>query len=118
MALLKFSTVEQLGVALAAPDKKDLQLSVAGPRGGWLRAFFVEDKGCLMYLRYQGDSGFSSRNPDNSGDPTATHSFTLENGQVDEFPASWFYPRSVVEGALREYALYGNRPERIQWHAD
>jgi hypothetical protein len=44
------------------------------------------DHAWLMYLRYNGDSGIVSH-----GDPhvPGTCSYTLSNGQVDEYPLSW-----------------------------
>lgn len=42
----------------------------------------------LMYLRFDGDSGFVSR-----GSETGDHvRYTLSNGQVGEYPRSWCIP--------------------------
>ena len=57
--------------------------------------------GWLMYLREAGDPGFSSRNPEYSGPEDKTIEYRLNNGQSDEYPASWAYPIEAVESALK-----------------
>jgi hypothetical protein len=52
------------------------------------------DIGWLMYLRREGDAGFSSRNPGYVGAPDATVEYLLNNGQRDEYPL-WTCPDSV-----------------------
>ena len=47
------------------------------------------DFGWLMYLRGNGDPGFSSRNPNYDGPPDAQIDYELSNGQRDLYPASW-----------------------------
>ena len=42
--------------------------------------------GWLMYLRYDGDAGFSSRNPSYQGPSDAMIEYFLSNGQLDEYP--------------------------------
>jgi hypothetical protein len=118
MPLRQVSTLQQLNASLAAPREANLQIWVTASHGGTLSAFFVDAQAWLMYLRHEGDSGFSSRNPAYDGPPAAVRSFTLENGQVDEFPSSWFYPEAIVAAALREFATHGTRPEVIEWHED
>lgn len=39
-----------------------------------------------MYLRYNGDAGFSSRNPSYAGQPDANQEYYLSNGQREEYP--------------------------------
>lgn len=118
MPLRQVLTLQQLDAALAAPREANLQIWATAPQGGTLSAFFVDDQAWLMYLRHDGDSGFSSRNPAYAGEPDAVQFFTLENGQVDEFPSGWFYPEAIVAATLREFAMYGSRPEGIKWHED
>jgi hypothetical protein len=118
MPLRQVSTLQQIDASLSAPREANLQIWVTAPQGGTLSAFFVDAEAWLMYLRHDGDSGFSSRNPSYTGAPDAARSFILENGQVDEFPSSWFYPEAIVAAALREFAAHGRRPEGIAWHED
>lgn len=42
----------------------------------------------LMFLRFEGDAGFTTRNPDYSGPRKAVIEYYLSNGQRDEYPAS------------------------------
>jgi hypothetical protein len=74
-------------------------------------------QGWLMYLRYDGDAGFSSRNPAYSGSPTSEIDYVLSNGQRDRYPASWAYPRSEVLRAVQTFALT-RRVENIVWFND
>jgi len=43
----------------------------------------------LMYMRYEGDAGFSTRNPQYTGPHKAMIEYYLSNGQCDEYPAAW-----------------------------
>ena len=49
------------------------------------------NRGWLMWVRHEGDAGFSSRNVAYSGSPEAEIEYMLSNGQVDRYPASWAY---------------------------
>jgi hypothetical protein len=42
-----------------------------------------------MYLRLEGDAGFSSRNPLYAGLEKAVIEYHPSNGEQDEYPASW-----------------------------
>jgi hypothetical protein len=72
----------------------------------------------LMYLRYDGDAGFSSRNPGFRGHGDLPMQFMLSNGQVDEYPASWTYPAETAFEALVEFARDGRVPDSIVWFND
>jgi len=41
-----------------------------------------------MFLRENGDAGFSSRNSSYSGSPDALIDYYLDNGQHDQYPAA------------------------------
>ena len=83
-----------------------------------LTALVNGDVGWLMYLRYDGDAGFSSRNPDYNGDPSATVSYRLSNGQVDQYPAAWTYSRQVIFETMRTFAREGRVPASVAWFND
>lgn len=74
--------------------------------------------GWLMYLRESGDPGFRSRNPEYSGPEDETIEYQLNNGQRDEYPASWTYPVEVVESALKFFLEKNAPPLFIHWHND
>lgn len=76
------------------------------------------DYGWLMYLREEGDAGFSSRNPDYTGSDDETMEFTLSNGQVDEYPLAWVLPVEIVNKALEYFEKNHKLPDFITWHDD
>lgn len=76
------------------------------------------NNGWLMYLRFNGDAGFSSRNPDYDGDQNAMMDFCLNNGQLDEYPLSWVLPIHMVERALAFFEKEHRPPTFITWHND
>lgn len=71
--------------------------------------------GWLMLLRYEGDPGFSSRNPFGA---QGAISYVLDNGQEDEYPAEWAYPTEAVLDVLVEFAYAKRLPELVHWHND
>jgi len=83
-----------------------------------LCALINGDRGWLMYLREAGDSGFSSRNPVYDGPVDATIEYYLDNGQRDEYPASWAYPLEEVKRALDYFRREEKLPPFITWHPD
>jgi hypothetical protein len=91
---------------------------VESPDGQSLCALINGDRGWLMYLRYSGDSGFSSRNPNYDGPPDAKIEYILSNGQLDEYPASWAVPVTEVLRALEYFEREYQRPSFIVWHED
>lgn len=72
----------------------------------------------LMYLRHEGDAGFSSRSASFSGPPEQTIDFMLSNGQVDEYPASWTYPSETAFEVLVAFAREARVPDSIAWFND
>jgi hypothetical protein len=88
------------------------------PGGQMLCALINGDLGWLMYLRGEGDAGFSSRNPSYSGSPNAQIEYFLSNGQRDEYPASWALPIAEVRRALDYFQREQEPPPFITWHND
>jgi hypothetical protein len=67
----------------------------------------------LMYLRFNGDSGFVSK-----GDATKTgdESYTLSNGQVDKYPLSWCIDLEQCYKAIAYFFVNeGAQPVFIAW---
>lgn len=79
------------------------------PDGQAMCALINGDLGWLMYLRENGDAGFSSRNPEYTGPADAEIEYYLRNGQWDTYPASWALPVAEVRRAL-EYFEREQRP--------
>ena len=74
--------------------------------------------GWLMYLRKNGDAGFSTRNPHYSGDPNAVLDYRLDNGQHDQYPASWALPIAEVQRAMEHFITNAGPPTWLTWHND
>ncbi len=85
-----------------------------------MMAFINGDYGWLMYLRENGDSGFSSRNPNYKGteDSNDRMDFMLSNGQLDYYPLSYVLPVEQVIKALDYFEKNHKLPEFITWHDD
>jgi hypothetical protein len=91
---------------LNAPDESALCLLING-EVGW-----------LMYLREEGDSGFSSRNPLYDGPDDSVIEYHLANGQIDEYPAAWALPfEELVRAAGHFVETYAMAPF-VRWHED
>lgn len=70
----------------------------------------------LMYLRAEGDSGFTSRSANGI---LGTAPFRLSNGQDDQYPLSWCIGTSQCYEALIEFfSQNGNKPDSVIWHED
>ena len=75
--------------------------------------------GWLLYLREEGDSGFSSRNPNyKETDDDNMMDFMLSNGQLDYYPLSYILPVEQVMKALDYFEKNHKLPEFIIWHDD
>jgi hypothetical protein len=67
----------------------------------------------FMYMRYEGDNGLHSANP--NGARNAYELFILTNAQQDEYPQSWLYDREKIKPVLKAYFELGERYEGIEW---
>jgi len=78
------------------------------------------DLGWLMYLREEGDSGLSSRNPDYAGtdEDGETMDFLFSNGELDSYPRSYVLPVEQVMKALKYFEKHHELPKFITWHDD
>jgi len=71
-----------------------------------------------MFLRFEGDTGFSSRNPNYEGPENEMLKVKLANGQLDEYPLSWAYPENIWTKALLHFAKTGDPIDSVEWHDD
>jgi hypothetical protein len=88
------------------------------PDGQAMCALINGDLGWLMYLRENGDAGFSSRNPSYAGPANAEIEYELSNGQRDTYPASWALPLAEVRRALEYFEREQRPPPWVTWHND
>lgn len=94
------------------------ELWVRSPDGQAMCALINGDRGWLMYLREEGDGGFSSRNPAYIGPPDAEIEYALNNGQHDFYPAAWALPVAEVHRALDYFSRENRPPPFVTWHND
>jgi hypothetical protein len=94
------------------------QIWIELPDGQSMSALINGGVGWLMYLRENGDAGFSSRNPSYSGPPTAEIEYKLDNGQHDSYPAAWALPIAEVQQALEYFRRELRPPPFVLWHND
>jgi hypothetical protein len=100
------------------PPFEDVCIRSPDPDGPILCALINGDFGWLMYLREEGDSGFSSRNPNYDGSADDQIEYRLDNGQHDLYPASWALPVEEVRRAIEYFENKHQRPPNIVWHKD
>ena len=87
--------------------------SIEGQR---ICALINNDVGFLMYLRYEGDAGFTSRNfQDTSKDNIE---FLLSNGQKDLYPKKWTYPIDTIKEAMLYFLMLQERSPLVHWQDD
>jgi hypothetical protein len=72
----------------------------------------------LMYLRHEGDAGFSTRNPNYAGPPKAIIEYYLANGQRDTYPASWNITSNEAVRALEYFFLKEAMAPWLEWHEE
>lgn len=72
----------------------------------------------LMFLRFEGDAGFSTRNPDYSGPAIAVIEYYLSSGQRDEYPASWNITTSEALRALEYFLAEQKMAPWLEWHEE
>jgi len=85
-----------------------------GPKGQSICAWINGKIGWLMYQRYEGDAGFSSRNYRELSDQIVE--FYLSNGQRDVYPKNWTYPIEIIKEALLSFLNNGKLPSQVEWH--
>jgi hypothetical protein len=113
------ATIADLRHALASfTQERVREVWITVQDGPALCALFSGGNGWLMYLRKNGDAGFSSRNPDYRGEMDAMLEYQLSNGQSDVYPASWALPKILVIEALEHFVEYRDRPPFVQWQDD
>jgi Immunity protein Imm1 len=70
----------------------------------------------VMYLAFPGDSGVTAHDPRMTGSPEKA-SFTLSNGQVDEFGYEETLPKDDVIAVVDHFLRTGELPRSVAWVA-
>jgi hypothetical protein len=87
---------------------------------GWpaICALINDEAAWLMYLRYEGDAGFSTRNPLYAGPERAVIEYRLSNGEQDEYPASWNITTAEAFRALEYFVEEAGMAPWLHWYDD
>lgn len=109
-------TLEELALALDRFDQvPQFELWASSQNGASICMLRNNDDAILMFLRENGDSGFTSRGIELPG----IAYYTLSNGQVDEYPKSWCIEVEKCYKAISYFFVNeGNRPGWICWNED
>jgi hypothetical protein len=92
--------------SVTSEQYREIWLSVeSGPA---ICALMNGDSGWLMYLREEGDSGFSSRNPAQEGRGGLV-SYRLADGQIDQYPADWSVSEDEIIQVLEHFFTHRTR---------
>ena len=109
------ASIEEFSVALNRFDRTlKFELWLSAERGPSVCMLRNGEHAWLMYLRFEGDSGFVSQ-----GELSAqgVASYILANGQIDEYPLAWCID---VEQCYKALAFFfvneGTRPDWVSWH--
>jgi hypothetical protein len=97
------------------PETGFVEVWVMHGRFPALCALLNGDRGWLTCFRYEGDAGFSSRNPAYAGPPDAEIEFMLSNCQLNRRPAAWTYSREEILAAVRMFADTRRCPPALTW---
>jgi hypothetical protein len=110
------ASIEEFGIALDrfnCSPKFELWLSVEG--GPSICMLRNGEHAWLMYLRFEGDSGFVSQGELST---QGGASYELANGQVDEYPLAWCIDVKQCYKALAYFfANGGAQTDWVSWHA-
>ena len=113
---LHVTSIEELDEALVRFEQHPhLELWALVPNGPRIAMLRNGTNAWLMYLRFDGDSGFVSE-----GDRTniGSASYELANGQVDQYPLSWCIDVDQCYRAVMYFFVNdGARPEWVRWQA-
>jgi hypothetical protein len=111
---VEIASIEELDAALVRSEQQPYaEIWISLPNGPRMAMLRTEDHAWLMYLRFNGDAGFVSQ-----GDLTkaGTASYTLANGQVDEYPLSWCIDLQRCYQALMYFFVNsGAQPDWVTW---
>ncbi len=105
---------EALGEALQRFDRAaEFELWASVPAGPSLCMLRHGEHAWLMYLRQEGDSGFTSLG---EAERPSTQAYILSNGQKDEYPLAWCIPLEQCYRAIAYFhANGGEQPPWIRW---
>jgi len=118
--LYEVTDPDELRVRLAQIRRTPIFGSLDATRGGWpaIGALINGEAAWLMYVRHEGDAGFSTRNPQYVGPEKAVIEYYLSNGQRDEYPASWNITTAEALRGLEYFLGEEAMSPWLRWHDD
>lgn len=118
--LYQVSDADELQVHLAHVRRSQFAEVWMQHAANWpsISALINGDAAWLMYLRFEGDAGFSTRDPNYSGPPKAVIEYYLSNGQRDEYPASWNITTAEALRALEYFFVEEGMAPWLQWQEE
>ena len=112
--LYEVTDLDELRVRLAQIRRTQFSEVWLQHTDGWpaIAALVNGEAAWLMYVRHEGDAGFSTRNPQYTGPNKAVIEYYLSNGQRDEYAASW---NITTTGALRALEYFFEEEGMAPW---
>jgi Immunity protein Imm1 len=112
--LYEVTDLDELRVRLAQIRRTQFSEVWLQHTDGWpaIAALVNGEAAWLMYVRHEGDAGFSTRNPLYTGPNKAVIEYYLSNGQRDEYAASW---NITTTGALRALEYFFEEEGMAPW---
>ena len=107
-------SIEELGTLLDRLDREaKFEFWISTEDGLAMTMLRNAEHGWLMYLRFNGDSGFVTKgDQDNQGSCT----YQLSNGQIDEYPLSWCVDLEQCYKAIAYFFVNGGaRYDFLTW---
>ena len=113
-SIVKLNSEELLHQILNATDLTELHEILISGHGDTSLTVMTNPYGAfMMFLRENGDSGFTSRNQ--TKEEGEFVDFKLSNGQVDQYPLNWVIKHEEAKQAIISYYRTGNMLETINW---
>jgi hypothetical protein len=108
------SADEVLGMVSSAVAKGAGELSLTRYEEDSLTLLIEPRRAFVMYLAFDGDSGVTAQDPRMAGSPD-TASFTLSNGQVDEFSFEETLPKDDALSVVQHFVSSGGLAPWVAW---
>jgi Immunity protein Imm1 len=118
--LYEVSDLDELRLRLAQARRTQFSEVWLEHAAGWpvICALINGEAAWLMYLRCEGDAGFSTRNPQYTGAHKAMIEYCLSNGQRDEYPAAWNITTAEALRALEYFLEEAAMAPWLHWYDD
>jgi hypothetical protein len=118
--LYEVSDLDELRVRLTQMRRSQFLEVWLQHTAGWpaMAALINGQAAWLMYVRHEGDAGFSTRDPKYAGPKKAVIEYYLSSGQRDEYPASWNITTAEAIRGLEFFFEEEGMAPWLQWNDD